>query len=103
MIKLQKNLEQIYEKSFEVLEKKINEQSEEIEMLRDMVKTRDNEIQRLKKELEVFNSYSMTLNYKQKVKKWKSRDKEKKRWKMTKIWSSSQRILLLLGQWNKNK
>jgi uncharacterized coiled-coil protein SlyX len=69
VIKLQKNLEQIYEKSFEVLEKKINEQSEEIEMLRDMVKTRDNEIQRLKKELEVFNSYSMTLNYKQKVKK----------------------------------
>jgi hypothetical protein len=64
VIKLQKNLEQIYEKSFEVLEKKIDEQSQEIEMLREMVKTRDNEIQRLKKELEVFNFISMNLNYK---------------------------------------
>jgi hypothetical protein len=53
LIKLQKSLEQIYEKSFEVLEKKINEQSQEIEMLREMVKTRDDEIHRLKKELEV--------------------------------------------------
>ncbi len=66
---VQKTLEDIYEKSFELLETKIKEQSVEIENLLTHLKTtkeqislRDMELSRYKTEIEVISKFSIDRN-----------------------------------------
>jgi len=65
----QKTLEEIYEKSFELLESKIKEQSVEIENLLTHLKTtkeqinlRDMELTRYKTEIEVIPNFPLLCN-----------------------------------------